>query len=205
MEKENKDSYYLINNLIRIILIINIIPFVIKEDYMKIIYILITLVLTFYDVIVKKFLKIKLSNPLKYAILFQIITTEFLGSTIGFYDRFNWWDTFVHGMSGVMNFFLGLELINKLNENLGKEKTHNVIQILFAISFSLAILGLWEIAEFIIDEVTGLNMQITQGLVGQEAIWDTIEDMIAATIGTIVGTLMQTIALKQIKNKSKIS
>lgn len=198
--KDKLDHYMLVNNLIRIILLISIIPFLMADEYNKVLYIIITLALTFYDFLVKKILKINLSNTLKYSILFLIVTTEFLGSTLDFYGKFYWWDTFVHGISGTINFFIGFEFINKFNERLSRPEIHPAIQVIFAICFSIAILGLWEIAEFIIDEVTGLNMQITQGLVGQDAIWDTIEDMISATIGTIVGTIIQCFKLRKKEN-----
>ena len=198
--KDKLDHYMLVNNLIRIILLISISPLLMADEYNKVLYIIITLALTFYDFLVKKILKINLSNTLKYSILFLIVTTEFLGSTLDFYGKFYWWDTFVHGISGTINFFIGFEFINKFNERLSRPEIHPAIQVIFAICFSIAILGLWEIAEFIIDEVTGLNMQITQGLVGQDAIWDTIEDMISATIGTIVGTIIQCFKLRKKEN-----
>ena len=202
MKKEKKNVYEIINNIIRVILIISLFPFFIKGEYNKVGYIVITVLLTFYDVLVKKLLKIELSYPLKYAILFLIITTEFLGSTLDFYGKFHWWDTFVHGTSGIMNFFIGLELINKLNQNFKREEIHIVIQILFAICFSISILGLWEIAEFILDETLNLNMQITRGLEGQDAIWDTIEDMIAASIGTIIALIIEIFCIRY-KNKNE--
>lgn len=195
-----KDYYSIINNLVRVVLLISIIPFLMADEYNKVLFIIITFALTFYDFLVKKILKIDLSNTLKYSILFLIVTTEFLGSTLDFYGKFYWWDTFVHGISGTINFFIGFEFINKFNERLSRPEIHPAIQVMFAICFSIAILGLWEIAEFIIDEVTGLNMQITRGLVGQEAIWDTIEDMMSATVGTIIGTIIQCFKLKKKEN-----
>ena len=193
--------YSIINNCLRIFIIISIIIFATQKQYEKSNFLLIAFTLTFYDCFVKKFLKIELNTIEKISLLLLIFTAQCLGSVYDFYARFHWWDTIVHGISGMIFFYIGIEVIKQLNYRLTKNNTHIVIQILFAICFSLSIIVLWELFEFTEDKFFGENMQNTKNLCGQDAIWDTIEDSLAALIGTLVGTIIETLRCKIMYNK----
>ena len=197
MNKEKLDLYRIINNLTRIFIIISIITFAVKGQYYNVWLLAIAFVLTFYDFFVKKIVKIELSTNVKLSILLLMVLSQVLGSAFDWYGKFHWWDTAVHGISGTISFFIGLDLINKINDKLSKNKIHPAIQILFALCFALAIPALWEIFEFGEDKFLKLNVQNTKGLIGQDAIWDSIEDMLSATIGATIGTIYQIIKTKK--------
>ena len=172
MEKEIKEeikkenisgkTYKIISNLLRIFIVISIILFLVKGVYNKALFLSLAFVFTFFDYFIKKLLKIKLSVPLKLSLLTLILSAQCLGSGYDFYDMFNWWDTVVHGISGVIFFFVGFELLNELNTKFLKGDIHPFIQICFSIGFSMTVIVLWEIFEFTWDKMFNQNMQITR-------------------------------------------
>ena len=60
MKKEKKDIYKVIANIIRILIAIITIFLIFKKEYKNIGILILTIILTFYDVFVEKILKIKL-------------------------------------------------------------------------------------------------------------------------------------------------
>ena len=203
IKEENvvEKTYKIICNLLRIFIVISIIIFLVKGVYNKVLFMCLAFVFTFFDYFIKKLLKMELSVPLKLSLLSLILSAQCLGSGYDFYDMFNWWDTVVHGISGIIFFFVGFELLNELNTKFLKGNIHPFVQICFSIGFSMAVIVLWEIFEFTWDKAFNQNMQITRGLCGQDAIWDTMEDMIAASIGTILATVTQSFRFINVRNE----
>lgn len=109
-----------------------------------------------------------------------IFASLFLGEYHGYYTRFWWWDTLLHTASGFMLGILGFLLVHVMNE---KEELELHMKpgfvALFAFMFALGIGTLWEIFEFAMDNLFGLNMQ-KSGLV------DTMADLIVDAIGALV-------------------
>ena len=58
------------------------------------------------------------------------------------------------------------------------------IIIIFAVCFALSTGVFWEIFEFFVDTVFGQNMQVAKGLMGRDAIMDTMIDLISLVVGT---------------------
>jgi hypothetical protein len=124
--------------------------------------------------------------PLEFdtvAVIF-IYMSLFLGEVQDFYVRFWWWDLVLHGGSGFLLGISGFLLVYLLNQD-----TRANIHLspgfiaLFAFMFSQGLGSLWEIFEFAMDRIFGLNMQ-KSGLV------DTMSDLIinacaAATISLL--------------------
>lgn len=185
MEKGKKDIYPIITNSIRILIIIITMFLIFKKEYKNIGILILTMILTFYDVFVENLLKIKLNNNLKISIILFIFAAQCLGTVLGFYGKFLWWDTMLHTLSGVIFFFVGETLIKQLNNKPEDKNISRKTIVVFGICFSLATGVVWELFEFFVDIILGQNMQITKGLVGQEAIKDTMIDLISVTVGTI--------------------
>lgn len=191
MKKKFKNINKIINNIIRILIMIIAIFMIYKKDYENLGVLVLTMILTFYDSIIKKTLKIELSENLKIVLTLFIFATQILGTVLNFYDKFLWWDTLLHGMSGIIFFFVGETLIKQINTKTSNADMSIIAIIIFSLAFSLATGTIWEIFEFIIDTTMGQNMQITEGLIGREAILDTMVDLIALTVGTIIITILQ--------------
>src|SRR5699024_4482491 len=93
------------------------------------------------------------------AILF-IFASLFLGEVRGYYTRFWWWDALLHVSSGFLLGIVGFLLVYALNQKqLGNLGLRPSFVALFAFTFSLSLGALWEIFEFGMDQIFGLNMQ----------------------------------------------
>lgn len=206
MKKEKKDIYKIITNIIRILIILITTFLIFKREYKNIGILVLTMLLTFYDVFVEKLLKIKLENNLKISIILFIFAAQCLGTALGFYGKFLWWDTMLHTLSGVIFFFVGETVIKQLNNSSEDKNISRKTIIAFGICFSLATGVIWELFEFFVDSFLGQNMQIAKGLVGQEAIKDTMVDLISVTVGTtcvaIIQKIKDVIGGKNEKNKN---
>jgi hypothetical protein len=131
--------------------------------------------------------RLKLRIPPEFeslAILF-ICMTLFLGEVMDFYNRYWWWDVVLHGGSGFLLGIVGFLLVYVLNEkdSLNIDLPPGFIA-LFAFMFSMTLGVLWEIFEFAMDALFGMNMQ-KSGLV--DTMWDLIIDGIGALTIAVMG------------------
>ena len=101
----------------------------------------------------------------------------FLGEVHGYYTRFWWWDLVLHSSSGFLLGIAGFVLVYVLNEEKRMvQKMKPGFIALFGFAFALALGAVWEIFEFSLDTVFGLQMQ-KSGLI------DTMGDLIVDTLG----------------------
>ncbi len=109
----------------------------------------------------------------------------FLGEVHGYYVRFWWWDIVLHAGSGFLLGILGFLLVHVLNEkkDIGLDINPGFVA-LFAFMFAMGIGALWEIFEFAMDQLFGLDMQ-KSGLV--DTMWDLIVDGLAALVIALLG------------------
>lgn len=116
-------------------------------------------------------------------IVIFVFATIFLGEAFDFYDRFWWWDVVLHGGSALAFGLFGFLFVFTLFEG---DRYAAPAWALALISFSVALSigAVWEIFEFAMDQIFGLNMQKT-GLV--DTMWDLIVDTIGAAIGAAAG------------------
>lgn len=199
MEKVTKNLNKIITNIVRILIVLIAIFLISQKEFKNLGILAITMLLTFYDKIVEKVLKIKLEDKLKISLIIFIFAAQCLGTVLGFYGRFLWWDTMLHTISGIIFFFLGEAIIKQMNNEKVKGELNNIIIIAFAVCFSLSTGVIWEIFEFFVDSLLGQNMQVAKGLIGQEAVMDTMIDLISVTVGTIFISIVE--ILKNRKSK----
>ena len=114
-----------------------------------------------------------------------IFASLFLGEVRGFYTRFWWWDAALHTTSGFLLGILGFLLVHVLNE---KEDIDLYMKprfvALFAFMFAMGLGAIWEIFEFAMDGIFGMNMQ-KSGL--NDTMWDLIVDAVGALAISILG------------------
>lgn len=118
------------------------------------------------------------------AILFVCLAL-FFGEVLDFYNRYWWWDLFLHAWSGFLLGITGFLLVYVLNENdsVQMDLSPGFIS-LFACMFAIGIGALWEIFEFFMDQTFGMNMQ-KSGLV--DTMWDLIVDTVGAVVISVLG------------------
>jgi len=112
-----------------------------------------------------------------------IFATIFLGEALDFYERYWWWDIALHGGSAIGFGLLGFLFIFMLFEG-NRYAAPPAAVSFFAFCFAVAIGSSWEIFEFGMDQIFGLNMQ-KSGLV--DTMSDLIVDAVGATLGALAG------------------
>jgi len=114
-----------------------------------------------------------------------VYASLFLGEVQGYYVRFWWWDAVLHAGSGFLLGVFGFLLVYILNERSDIElHMRPRFVAMFAFMFSVGMGALWEIFEFGMDQIFGLNMQ-KSGLV--DTMWDLIVDSVGAFIISFLG------------------
>ena len=123
--------------------------------------------------------------PLSFlaAISLFVFGTLFLGEVFDFYERFWWWDVLLHGSSAVGFGIIGFLFIFYLFQG-DRYAAPPWALALIAFCFAVSIGAIWEIFEFAMDQIFGLNMQ-KSGLV--DTMTDLIVDCIGASIGAVSG------------------
>jgi flagellar biosynthesis protein FliR len=148
---------------------------------------LVTLFLTFLPTIVKREFHVYYPSEFEIVVLLFIFASMYLGEIHSFYARIWWWDIMLHALSGVIIATIGFSLVDILNgeEKLAVELSPAFVAI-FSFGLALSIGALWEIYEFLMDSLFGLNMQ-KSGLI--DTMWDLIVDALGALAVSILGYL----------------
>lgn len=130
-------------------------------------------------------LAVRLPAELEVLAVLFMFAALFLGDIHGYYERFWWWDVVLHVGSGFLLGILGFLLVYVLNQ-------HERIEFhmkpgfvaLFSFAFAVMMGAVWEIFEFGMDSLFGLNMQRT-GLV--DTMWDLIVDALGGLVIAVTG------------------
>lgn len=180
----DNDICKIIDNILRIIIVLIIIIKLFISQYDGIGMLLLTFLLTFYDLILTKVFKIKLNKSSKIMLSIFIFLAQLLGTCLNFYDKFVWWDIMLHFLSGIMLYFVGINVVLNIFKKYKLDNVNKMLIYIFSVFFALAIGNLWEIYEFLADTILKLNTQRAKNLIGRLALKDTMTDLISSTIGT---------------------
>src|SRR5690554_4247209 len=136
--------------------------------------------ITFFPVLFERKFRIHIPPELQLAAIGFVFASLFLGEIRDYYTRFWWWDMALHTTSGFLLGILGFLLVHM--------KPGFVA--FFAFMFALGVGALWEIFEFTMDSLFGMNMQ--KPMLGDpsgltDTMWDLIVDAIGALVISILG------------------
>lgn len=146
---------------------------------------LIILFITFLPLLMGKHFEVNIPHEFETLAIIFIYMSLFLGEVHGYYERFWWWDLVLHAGSGFLLGIVGFLLVFVLNQDKRADMNMSPGFIaMFAFMFAMSFGALWEIFEFTMDSVFGLNMQ-KSGLV--DTMWDLIVDCIGALIVSVLG------------------
>ena len=127
----------------------------------------------------------------------------FLGEVRSFSYRIPYWDDFLHSFSSMMTGFFAFMVVTILNrdESLVLRLSPFFVA-LFAFTFSVAIGAIWEVYEFSLDGLLGLNMQkfiAADGVekIGHAALTDTMKDVIVDILGALLSSVIGYISLRR--------
>ncbi len=119
-----------------------------------------------------------------------------LGDVFNFYGRIGWWDSLLHTISGVLFGIIGYAIINTFNYVEGDKIRFSPLFVsVWVVCFSLAMGAFWELIEYAMDDLFGLNSQqfmdnrgtLPEGtpLVGHAALTDTMKDLFLDLVGSL--------------------
>ena len=121
--------------------------------------------------------RFKVQFPIEFTLIIVAFMyfTIFLGNVNGAYERYFWWDAALHALSGIILGFVGfLALVAFLSVDQIKQRPK--LFAFFAFMFALAAGSIWEIFEFVMDELFDTGMQISLS----DTMWDLIVDALGA-------------------------
>jgi uncharacterized membrane protein YjdF len=140
---------------------------------------------------VGRHLRVEIPAEFEMLAVVFVYASLFLGEVYGYYQRFWWWDIALHATSGLLLGIAGFLLIYVLNENEDVD-VHMQPRFIafFAFLFAVAMGALWEIFEFGMDQLFGMNMQ--KPMLGDpsgltDTMWDLIVDTAGALVISVVG------------------
>lgn len=190
-EKEVLKCLNITTTILMFIYTISLIYFVLYGKTFQISPCFCSLIITgFIKVVSKKFLDI-VSPILIFAILIFIFIASYLGSSFDFYGIVSHYDDIMHFLSGILATLFGYDLFKMLNsKNVDIYKNRKLI-VSFVFFFNLAIAGLWEIFEFLVDKFFLTKMQVG-------GLNDTMIDMIDALLASIILILSYEFFIKKI-------
>ncbi|MCF2904205.1 hypothetical protein L0666_04330 [Octadecabacter sp. CECT 8868] len=148
----------------------------------------VTLGLTFLPSRFARFFGVSLPRTVLASIVVFIFATLFLGEVGDFYEKFWWWDVVLHFMSALSFGAMGFLLIFMLFEgDRYAAPAWALATLAFCVGMSLG--GLWEIFEYSMDSLFGMNMQ-------KSGLDDTMQDLIVDAIGAAIGAFSGYLYLK---------
>ncbi len=164
----------------------------VKADYLLMLVqcLLGTVVMVLPSVLEKRF-KVVVPDTIIILYFLFLYCAIYLGEIHNFYYLIPYWDTILHAFSGAMLGALGFILVDLLNKDQHvKVNLSPFFVAVFAFCFALAVGALWEIYEFSVDSVLGLNMQkhtteSGEALYGIDALSDTMKDIIVDALSAL--------------------
>lgn len=165
------------------LLMIGLLPYeAYKGEYLFIIAIIASVVLSLIPSIVQRNYRITLPFELDLLITLSIFSNTFLGDGLNFYRKVWLWDKILHVYGSSVISILAFLITYTLHYT---RKVRLSIPLIgfFTVIFTMAVGGLWEIGEFTVDSLFGKHTQ--DGL--SDTMWDMINDLIGGFIIAIIG------------------
>ncbi len=172
-------------NVFRALLVITIVGSVFTQNWENLFTGVLTLGLTYLPFLIADRNHVILPSLFQLVILMFLFAAMYLGEIGAFFLRFWWWDIALHTSSGMILGIIGFFMIYFLNQ---KEQVGMILSsgfiVFFAFAFAITVGVVWEIFEFALDSIFGLNMQ-KSGLA--DTMWDLIINAFGALITCIAG------------------
>src|SRR6478609_6621677 len=173
--------------VIQILLVAGVIGIILLHDWADAVLTTLVIVLTLVPRLLKRRFRVDVPPEFQLVAAVFVFCAIFLGTALGFYGRFHWWDTALHTTSGCLLGIVGFISVFLINGTDHRPEGMRVSLIaVFGFMFAVTLGVFWEIYEFIADNlIPGLDMQVVA--TGPN---DTMIDMIVNTIGAAVVALL---------------
>lgn len=173
----------------QLIMAVELVLLVIGGRWMHAFLVVAIIAATLLPVVAHRRIPVQIPSEIQVLAIAFIFATLFLGEVRSYYERLWWWDLALHATAGLMLGLVGFLIVYVLNENDRVSlRMKPSFLALFAFFFGLGIGTLWEIFEFGMDRIFGLNMQ--KSMLGDPSgLTDTMWDLIVGAIGTAAVSL----------------
>jgi hypothetical protein len=200
----NRESLIIVS--IQALLVLAIAGSIYELNWLAVFVSTLALVLSIIPELIRKRYSITLPRLIQVFIIVFIFASIFLGEMQSFYEKFWWWDSLLHLLSGTALGFSGF-LIVYILDKAGRFSASPLLLSILAFCFAFAIGALWEIFEFMMDTIFGLDMQKSRNLCSATiatcdtrlGVIDTMRDLILDAIGALFAV---TIGFLYLKNHS---
>jgi len=177
---------HILNQTMRLFLILIAIYLIVKKDYLFAIAAVIASLLSFLPAIVKKNYKISLPFIINFMIT-SVLFLHILSVFFGWFDSIPNWSYGMHFLGTATIAILAFMTIYTLDYT-KKIKLNIGMMVFFTIIFSIAIGATWEVGEFFTDKLLGTNSQgDTAPTPLDDTMWDLVWDFVAGVIVGISG------------------
>ncbi len=158
--------------------------------------------LTMLPIALERRLQVYIPAEIELLALLFVFASLFLGEVRDYYYRYWWWDTALHAGSGFLLGIVGFLLVHILNE---MERVSITLKpgfvAFFAFLFAIGIGTVWEIFEFAMDQLFGMNMQ--KPMLGDPSgLTDTMWDLIVDALGALVISVLGYTYIRKDRNES---
>ncbi len=144
---------------------------------------IVILALTFLPFLFEERFKIYIPLNAGAMIVLFLFATLFLGEIGNFYERYWWWDLVLHSGAAIGVGLIGFVMVFMLFEG-DRYAAPPIALAILTFFIAMAIGAIWEIFEYLMDQVFGLNMQ-KSGL--NDTMWDLIVNFGGAMIAGFAG------------------
>ncbi|MDX1572754.1 MAG: hypothetical protein R3341_01920 [Methylophaga sp.] len=162
-----------------------------EEQWLNVVIITGIIIISLYPLLLAKHFHLRIPTEFQLLTIGFVFASVFLGEVHGYYTKFWWWDIVLHTSSGFLLGIIGFLLVYVLNESdrIDLHMRPGFVAF-FAFLFALGMGALWEIFEFSMDSLFGMNMQKPMfgdysGLT--DTMWDLIVDAVGALVISILG------------------
>lgn len=143
------------------------------------------IIVTLLPLVLGRRFNVRIPPEFEFFTVIFVYSSLFLGEVHGYYIRYWWWDAVLHTGSGFLLGVLGFLLVYVMNERPDVDiHMRPRFVAMFAFMFAVGMGALWEIFEFGIDQLFGMNMQ-KSGLI--DTMWDLIVDTVGAAVIALLG------------------
>ncbi|PIR89455.1 MAG: hypothetical protein COU07_00960 [Candidatus Harrisonbacteria bacterium CG10_big_fil_rev_8_21_14_0_10_40_38] len=156
---------------------------IIEKEWLVLFTSSVALIAVFFPKILSRNYNIYVPVEIEFMITLFIYASLFLGEIKGYYARLWWWDSIVHGGSGVALGIVSFLVLYALYRD-GRLNISIALIAIFSFSFAVTIGALWEIFEFSVDSTFHTAMQ-ESGL--HDTMWDLIVDALGAALSAGFG------------------
>lgn len=153
------------------------------QSWLSLFLVTLIIITVFSPILFRRQLQMEIPVELHFTAVIFVFASFYLGEIQDFYHRVWWWDIALHTSAGFLMGILGFILVFVLNES---KRVHVNLTpgfiAFFAFTFALAIGSIWEIFEFAMDQLFGMNMQ-KEMLDDPSGLTDTMWDIIVNALG----------------------